>query len=167
MLDTMLPLLAPLSVNLVLVFAALHLTVFAHEAAHLLAAKAVRVKALSLRSGIGRSVSMTARSGFVWTFGINPMRGNIYVDDSVTPWRNIVVYLAGPVLNVTFAVIGISLWVHLGHSIPVMCFAVINSFAAVENMIPVANRDGAQILREVKRGRAQRSSQKDALNTVR
>lgn len=158
MLDPTLPLTTLLLVNIALVFVALHLTVFTHEAAHLLAAKAVRVKALSLRSGIGRSVTMTARSGFVWTFGINPLKGNIYVEDSVTPWRNIVVYLAGPVLNVIFAAIGISLWIHLGYSIPVMCFAIINSFAAVENMIPVANRDGVQILREVKRHRAQSKS---------
>lgn len=160
----------PLLLSLVLIFAGLHLTVFSHEAAHLLAAKAVGVEVLSLRSGTGSTVTMTTkRSGFVWSFGISPTRGNIYVNNSETPWHNIIVYLAGPAVNVLFAGIGFWLWWQLGYSVPVMCFAVVNALATIENMIPCANRDGAQILRELKRHhrqRAHKTTNSPSLRTV-
>lgn len=137
---------------------ALGLIIFVHEAGHLLVAKAFDVRVLAFSLGFGKRLFGFQRGETEYRVSILPLGGYVRLGgenpDEVSDdpreflnkprWQRILVYLAGPAMNVVLAILimtvlftaGAAVSINAGESEPVVGIVVDGSPAAEAGLLP-------------------------------
>jgi len=113
---------------------ALGVIIFVHEAGHLLMAKLFRVRVLTFSLGFGKRIWGFHRGGTDYRVSLIPLGGYVRLggedpaevsDDpheflNIPRWQRILVYLAGPAMNIVLAVLLIAVVLMVGIEVPTM-----------------------------------------------
>lgn len=111
---------------------ALGVIIFVHEWGHLMVAKAFGVKVLTFSLGFGKSLWSTTRGETEYRISALPLGGYVRLGGESTEeatgdpreflskprWQRILVYLAGPVMNIILAVLIFALLFMVGIEVP-------------------------------------------------
>ena len=111
---------------------ALGVIIFVHEAGHLLMAKAFGMRVLAFSLGFGKRIWGFERGGTQYQVSLIPLGGYVRLggedpgevsddphDFMNTPrWQRILVYLAGPAMNILLAIVLIALVLMVGIQVP-------------------------------------------------
>jgi len=111
---------------------ALGVIIFVHEAGHLVMAKIFRMRVLAFSLGFGKRIWGFERGGTEYRVSLIPLGGYVRLggedpgevsddphDFMNTPrWQRILVYLAGPAMNVLLAIVLIALVLMVGIQVP-------------------------------------------------
>jgi regulator of sigma E protease len=100
----------------------IHFIILIHEGGHYIAARIFNIKVKTFSVGLGKTIyEFKSRSGVLWRFGMFPIGGyvvllNTQIDKvslselkssfNIKPlWQKIIVYAAGPLVNLIFAIL--------------------------------------------------------------
>ena len=120
--------------NIVAFIFALGVIIFVHEAGHLFMAKAFGMRVLAFSLGFGKKIWGFTRGGTEYKVSMVPLGGYVRLggedpgevsddphDFMNTPrWQRILVYLAGPTMNILLAILLIALVLMVGIQVPTL-----------------------------------------------
>lgn len=110
------------------------LAIVLHEFGHFIAAKLFKVEVDSFNIGMGKKITGFNKNGTEWNLRLLPIGGSCAINDDsfekISPWKQIIIFAAGPFVNLALMVVSVAILYLISGS-----FNIMNVFSTVWNGI--------------------------------